>query len=406
MTTRSCFLLALLLAPTIALAGAGHDHGGYVASGRVNPVYVPPPPEILDRMAEKTANITVNFNPSSCPSGSTSPWSTQAREAFQYAASIWAAILNADVTIEIDACWRNDLASNVLGSAGPRTFYANFTNAPRADTFYAVALANELAGSDLNGGAAEIDANFNSSFNWYLGTDGNVALDEYDFVTTVLHEIAHGLGFTGSMAYDDGNSANGTECNGTAGAGCFGLGNDSDPMIYDRFTENLGGTLLITYANPSTTLGSQLTSDDVFFDGASANALNGGQRVELYAPTSWNGGSSYAHLAESFNGTEHALMTFSGDLAEAIHYPGRVTVGLFADLGWDLRNLSTVYVDVTYTGEEIGGPTNPFDTVGEGTKAVFPGGTVYVRPGNYVEQLTVRRAMFLRPDGGSAVIGN
>ena len=45
-------------------------------------------------------------------------WSQDAQDAFAYAASIWAAILNTDLTIEIDACWRNDLASNVLGSAG------------------------------------------------------------------------------------------------------------------------------------------------------------------------------------------------------------------------------------------------------------------------------------------------
>ena len=34
------------------------------------------------------------------------------------------------------------------------------------------------------------------------GTDGNTPLGKIDFVTVVLHEIGHGLGFTGSMDVD------------------------------------------------------------------------------------------------------------------------------------------------------------------------------------------------------------
>ena len=47
-------------------------------------------------------------------------------------------------------------------------------------------------------GHRDIVANFNSSFEWYLGTDGNAGTS-YDLMTVVLHELAHGLGFIGSM---------------------------------------------------------------------------------------------------------------------------------------------------------------------------------------------------------------
>ncbi len=46
----------------------------------------------------------------------------------------------------------------------------------------------------------EIDASFNSAFaNWYLGTDGNVPSNKWDFYSVVLHELGHGLGFLSSF---------------------------------------------------------------------------------------------------------------------------------------------------------------------------------------------------------------
>lgn len=417
MTTRPVILLVLLLAvPVLAVASPRTDRTldfvpgpafdpdhGLVDSGESVQRFVPPPADLFDGipLARRTARFTINYNPASCPAGTTTPWSTAAREAFSYAASIWAAILNGDETIEIDACWANNLASNVLGSAGPNGFWRNFDNAPVSNVFYPVALANQYDGSDLNGGDPEINARFNSNFTWYFGTDGNPPADRHDFVTVVLHEIGHGLGFAGTGNYDDGTGN--AECGGVAGQGCI-----ANPRYrYDQFVETLAGTRLTSLTSPSIAIGNAITSNDLFFDGTSANILNGGQRVELYAPAIWNRGSSYSHLGQGFNGTDDALMTFSISSGEAIHYPGLVTLGLFVDLGWDVRNLSTVYVDAGYTGSvETGGPTTPFDTFGEGVKAVEPGGTVIVRPGAYGESIEIFRAMFIRNDqAGSAVIG-
>ena len=72
----------------------------------------------------------------------------------------------------------------------------------------------------------------------------------------------------------------------------------------------------------------------VLFDGLNANAANGGNRVPLYVPSTWQSGSSYAHLAESFNATPNALMTYSLNNGESVHNPGLVTCGILKDLGW------------------------------------------------------------------------
>jgi hypothetical protein len=124
----------------------------------------------------------------------------------QTAANIWAQLLASNVTISVNAtfdplpCTSTDA---VLGSAGAKGFFQNFTGAPLANRMYAVALANSLKGSDIDPATADIGAQFNSSLGgtncftgspFYLGLDGNEGA-AVDLLAVVLHEFAHGLGF-------------------------------------------------------------------------------------------------------------------------------------------------------------------------------------------------------------------
>jgi len=266
---------------------------------------LPPPPQAR-AARHKTAVITVNFL-------TTFPcrtWDPAAQTAFQYAADIWASLITSDVPIVIDACWEPKLPG-ILGSAGPTAPIRDFSGAPDAVTWYPIALANALSHSDLNGTDAEIKASFNSArSNWYFGTDGNTPSGQYDFVSVVLHEIGHGLGFLGSMDVSN-------------GVGSWGYGTPY-PFVYDRFTENGSGQQLISdFPNNSSALAAQLTSDNIFFDGANANAGNGNAPPKLYAPPVWESGSSYAHLDENtYSGTPNGLMTPALSSAEAVHDPG------------------------------------------------------------------------------------
>ena len=270
-------------------------------------------------------------------------WDQNAKNAFEYAASIWETKIASSVPIEIQAEWTN-LGPNILGGAGVNRLFANFTGAPMADTWYPVALANRIAGTDLDPADVDIAAVFNSAFSgWYFGTDGNPPANQIDFASVVMHEIGHGLGFFGSMEVDTGNGV----CGGT-GLGCW---DSIYPYVYDRFTENGAGTPLLNFPNNSTQLADQLQSNDVFFDGANANAANGNAPVELYAPSTWERGSSYSHLAESFNGTPNALMTYSIAPGEVQHDPGPVMLGMFQDMGWMMYNLSPAsFLPIVYNG--------------------------------------------------------
>ena len=114
--------------------------------------------------------------------------------AFQHAANIWGARLDSNVPIRIRAQF-TPLGAGVLGSAGAVSVARDFPNAPLPGTWYHIALANKLAGVDLLPANDDINANFSTNFNFYLGLDNNHGAQP-DLVTVLLHEFAHGLGFS------------------------------------------------------------------------------------------------------------------------------------------------------------------------------------------------------------------
>ncbi len=114
--------------------------------------------------------------------------------AFSHAAAIWSARLDSAVPIRIRAQF-SSLPAGVLGSAGPTQVFRDFPNAPLIGTWYHVALANKLAGVDISPAVDDINANFSTNFNFYLGLDNNHGAQN-DLVAVLLHEFAHGLGFS------------------------------------------------------------------------------------------------------------------------------------------------------------------------------------------------------------------
>jgi hypothetical protein len=322
---------------------------------RVSDLRIAPPPElelVRKGVLQAKATLSINYLPAGTGQfGDTCiAWPEQPKAAFTYAANLWASQLQSPVPITIDACWANNLSPGVLGHAGAQGFFRNFPGAPATDTWYPSALANALRGSDLDAAKADIYAGFSSTFSWYFGTDGNTPANQLDFASVILHEIGHGLGFLGSMQVSNGQ-------------GSWGSGSGL-PFAYDRYTENGSGQALINtsiFPNPSAALATQLTGNSIFFDGPNANAGNGGARVPLHAPTTWSGGSSYSHLAESYNGTPNALMTFSLASGESLHSPGPVMLGMFKDMGWTLQtaagnNTLTVTKDGTGSGTVTSSP--------------------------------------------------
>ncbi len=283
----------------------------------------------LGKAAAPSATINVSYT----------NFPDEARAAFQFAADLWETHVRSDVTINVAATWR-PLEERVLGSAGATFIESDESFLPRANTWYAIALAEALAGSNLTGADADIAASFNSSFSsWYYGTDGKTPSGKYDLATVVLHEIGHGLGFFDSFGYDDGDDSNGDECpNAPADYGCVGIQNR--PVIFDRFLRDRAGNPLLDaarYPSPSLVLGNALR-DSVRFDAPAIRAITGDFPIDLYAPANFEPGSSIAHLDEAAYpaGDPNSLMTPFLKAAESNFSPGPVTCALFRDLGWGM----------------------------------------------------------------------
>ncbi len=293
------------------------------------------PPATSGKAAALTSTITVTFV------GVSDPWPANAMAAFNYAKGLWEQTITSSQTIRVEAKW-DSLSTctggpTALGSAGGNFIWRNLPGLP-ANTWFVDALADAITNSDLGGGGfPDINATFNSecdepgaSPDWYYGTDGMPGVGQVDFVSTVLHELGHGLGFAGAGKVTGPN-------------GTVKFGAPADPYAYDTFTQDglTPPVFLLNYpADPSPLLKDALEGqrgDGLFFNGTNANAANFGQPSQLYAPAAWQQGSSYSHLDETtFNGTTNALMTPALATMEAQHVIGGITCGIFEDQGWTI----------------------------------------------------------------------
>jgi hypothetical protein len=356
-------LIGLLGAPGGALRAqaAGEARLGEPIELRAGP---DSPPSLV------AAPAPVRRSPSLAAGGATfiitySGFSPEAQAAFQAAADIWASQISSPVPIRVSASW-TPLGPGILGSARAHSVFRNFAGAPLASTWYPSALANKLAGADLDPAAVDIDASFSSAFpNWYFGADGRTPNGQYDLETVVLHELGHGLGFFGSAAY-------------SGGTGSWGARSDS-PYIYDRFvTDGDGQPLTNTalYPNSSAALGNLLISGNLFLSSASTTAAASAS-PRLYAPSPWQPGSSYSHLDENTYpaGDINSLMTPQLGRGEAILNPGPITLALLNELGWGAASAPNTAPSDTATSTATDTPTVTATTTPTDTPTSTPTAT-------------------------------
>ena len=254
-------------------------------------------PSATDTSVGADATITTNWS-DACE---TPP--AAAVDTLNEAAALWGTWISSTVPIQAEACWTSNISiPGAEGTGRPTTYVYNPPGGPLVNTYYPVALANALGGTDGIPGGPEIIVQF----------DANSDLS----LATALHELAHGLGFIGGMAV-------------TAGVGECGL---RCPTPYDQSVVDSTGTLLLDYlaVNPIT-MGRRLTvDDDAHFGGPNTVAANGGVPAKLYTPPSW-GYSSLSHLdRETFQYTQNALMAPSA----AGDHPGPVGLAILQDMGW------------------------------------------------------------------------
>ena len=240
-----------------------------------------------------------------------------AKKEVQASIDVWSANFKSSVVVSVDASWGRSSSWGVLGSARPGSFFSAFSGAPDPSLWYSSALANALAGRDLDKANPEIVIQVNSAASWNTRGDGVPTSNEYDLQSVFLHEIGHGLGFLSNDAYDP----------------FFGLGSLDQPTPFDAYLQTSDGRRLADLPTPSKELGVALTSSLVW-SGANAIKANGGVKPKMYTPARYESGSSTSHLDEatfSKAGVD-SVMTPSLDPGEIFKEPGPLLLAMMEDL--------------------------------------------------------------------------
>lgn len=239
--------------------------------------------------------------------------------AIQAALDAWSSDYTSAVPIHVEASFTRQGFGGILASATPAKFFRGFKGAPDPDLWYPSAMANALAGKDLDPANAEIIIHINSTManQFYIGTDGGCPTNQYDLESILLHEVGHGLGFLSNDSYDT----------------FFGYGSIDQPTPFDAYAQLPDGRRLMDLPSPSVELGKAL-SDTLVWSGKNGVAANNGIKPKLYTPATYQQGSSVSHLDEATFSSSGAnsVMTPNLGAGEVFHEPGPLALAIMADM--------------------------------------------------------------------------
>ena len=304
----AAILVAPISSPTanalgIKVAPAGW---GYIyASGKT--ASVQSTPRTPSANIEKKSNFIVNYN--------TVP--TVARAAVQAAIDVWSENFSSTVPVTVNVSWGRASSYGILAAASAKSNFANFPNAPDKTLYYASALANALAGKDLDPNNPELEITISSDAPWYYGVDGKCPPKSFDLVSVILHEMGHGLGFISGNYYDQ----------------YSGYGRIDLPTPFDAYAQLPDGRRLADMPSPSIETGKALTSP-LYWSGENGIKANNGIKPPLYTPSIYEPGSSVSHLDErTFSQAGvNSVMTPNLDSGEVFHLPGSLLLAMFDDM--------------------------------------------------------------------------
>ena len=302
---------------------------GHTYAGKINGATQTRPPKVAFVEQKSKFQVTYKNFPD---------W---AKKDFQAAVDIWSANFSSTVPISIEASWGRSTSYGVLGSARPGNYFSGFDGAPDQSLWYPSALANALAGKDLDPDNPEMVIQVNSMATWDTRNDGTPRGNEYDLESVFLHEMAHGLGFLSTDSYDT----------------FFGYGTIEQPTPYDAYAQLSDGRRLSDLPSPSLELGKALTST-LLWSGSQGIAANGGVKPVLYTPARYEEGSSVSHIDETTyaNLGANSIMTPNLDAGEIFREPGALLLGMMEDL----RRKPPVGVAVGVAVGSITGPNKIF----------------------------------------------
>ncbi len=291
------------------------------------------------------------------------------------AAELMTENIQSGTPIIIQGCWPTDLetsaTSAVLANASARTFIFGTPGAIE-NTWYPIALAERQAGTascKFSGGSCNIHSiliNFNplidtnqglGSIRYFYGINSTSPGNDVDFVTTALHEMTHGIGFSSAIHTGDDvtlscpgagniNHTVGTKlCNRNDIFSNYLVAHNNDDSItaLNDMATDAERELAITTPN-------KLLWNSELVANSELNTLSniGTGLAQLYSPSTLSPGSSVSHFNRSYTELMEPILEVN------LRDLGLATPVLW-DIGWDPRPKNTkpqpgFYYDRTRNG--------------------------------------------------------
>ena len=322
----------------------------------------------------------------------------QRRLAFIKGAEILAAQVGSSQLIVVNAQFNPlqcDNTSAVLGSAGAATNIAYDADDPSkpastlANTFYPIALANAIANKDEVTDLGDISAEFNSNLGssgclegggWYYGFDDNSG-NQTGFLTVLLHEVTHGLGFTSLANLNTGEKAIAVSSDGSTSR----LDDIFSNFLYIKSEDKTWKELGTSSADNAKRKDSITSVDDLYWNGNAANTLaigkitsgfsdndssgtfTNGDRIQIFAPDELKQGSSISHFDETVSPNEVMEPNLGLNACDI-----GLALGVLTDIGWSTTPPSS---DAFYLNVNCSSVSN-----GDTLNSNFSGSSIKVSP--------------------------
>ncbi len=224
----------------------------------------------------------------------------------QAAGDVWAALIESSVDIKVNAEF-NSIDCGILGSTGPGPTIKDFPGAPVAGTWFHSPIADAIVGVDQAPGFGDFNIQYNSDWDgvacpgnvFYYGLDP-APVGTSSLYSTVLHEMAHGLGFANFV-----NDATGAWWS-------------SYPDIFSVFTLDMTSMLHWTEMTQAQRQASAINTNNLVWDGPSVTAevpetLYGStMNLEMTAPPGVAG--NYLAAGAIFGEVQNDPVSFTGDI--------------------------------------------------------------------------------------------
>ncbi|KAK4534777.1 hypothetical protein CDCA_CDCA02G0802 [Cyanidium caldarium] len=228
------------------------------------------------------------------------PYDGRAMTAFTYAAARWADVFPSAVPIRVFTSFVPKSPPNSLGTTFAYLVMGDTVPGLLRRTWYNSALAVAIIGrADASSTPYDMEINLNDQAPWHYDPSTPIDLastpNAIDLATTVLHEIAHGLGFSGTITAD---ASTQTARYGLAFDTHYGYPAFSVPGRFDSLiTDVVGcGVLDACSAHGDGALYQALTTlNSLYIGGAdgghfmlySPDPYNAGTNVYQFSPTTW-----------------------------------------------------------------------------------------------------------------------